>query len=134
MSRYAFEDLCHAARSTSRAISTAAYVEGPPVGLIVRLVGDRCGARVSSEETHWSLTPEEQRRASWDLRWVWGPPRPTSRIEHPARRIGAERFVYGMHWPLLLHEIARPTDRRPFASRCVDHRRGLDRLVRKTLT
>ena len=52
------------------------------------------------EETHWSLTPDEQRRLSWDWAWVWGPPE--DHFSHLLATIGAERFVFGGFWPLRL--------------------------------
>jgi hypothetical protein len=52
------------------------------------------------EETHWSLTPDEQARCYWDWSWVWGPPE--DHFEHLVRTVGADRFVYGGYWPLRL--------------------------------
>jgi hypothetical protein len=57
------------------------------------------------EETHWSLTPDEQRRVYWDFAWVWGPPE--DHFAHLVRTIGAERFVYGTQWPLRLTQNPR---------------------------
>jgi len=57
------------------------------------------------EETHWGLTPDEQRRIHWDFAWIWGPPE--DHFAHLLRTIGAERFVYGTHWPLRLTQNAR---------------------------
>jgi predicted TIM-barrel fold metal-dependent hydrolase len=57
------------------------------------------------EETHWGLTPEEQRRVHWDFAWIWGPPE--DHLAHLIRTIGAERFVYGTHWPLRLTQSSR---------------------------
>jgi predicted TIM-barrel fold metal-dependent hydrolase len=52
------------------------------------------------EETHWSLTPAEQVRCFWDWAWVWGPPE--DHFAHLVESIGADRFVFGGHWPLRL--------------------------------
>jgi predicted TIM-barrel fold metal-dependent hydrolase len=57
------------------------------------------------EEVHWGLTPDEQRRVFWDFAWVWGPPE--DHFAHLVRTVGAERFVYGTHWPLRLTQNAR---------------------------
>ncbi|MCU0627600.1 MAG: hypothetical protein MUF21_14115 [Gemmatimonadaceae bacterium] len=51
-------------------------------------------------ETHWSLTPGEQVRCWWDWAWLWGPPE--DRFAALVRSIGADRFVFGGHWPLRL--------------------------------
>jgi hypothetical protein len=70
----------------------------------VRLIVTAAG-RDFIEEVHWGLTPDEQRRVSWDFSWVWGPPE-----DHLARlfaTIGSERFVYGTHWPLRLTQNPR---------------------------
>jgi hypothetical protein len=71
------------------------------------------------EEVHWGLTTEEQRRVFWDFAWVWGPPE--DHFAHLLRTLGAERFVYGTHWPLRLTQNSRanldllPDDLRPAA-------------------
>ncbi len=52
------------------------------------------------EETHWSLTPDEQARLFWDFAWVWGPPE--DHLEHLIRAVGADRFVFGGYWPMRL--------------------------------
>jgi len=70
----------------------------------VRLVVTGAG-RELLEETHWSLTPDEQRRVFWDFAWVWGPPE--DHFAHLVRTIGAERFVCGTHWPLRLTQNVR---------------------------
>jgi predicted TIM-barrel fold metal-dependent hydrolase len=70
----------------------------------VRLVVTGAG-RELLEETHWSLTPEEQRRVYWDFAWIWGPPE--DHFAHLVRTVGAERFVYGTHWPLRLTQNPR---------------------------
>lgn len=57
------------------------------------------------EEVHWSLTPDEQRRVFWDFAWIWGPPE--DHLAHLLESIGAERFVYGTHWPLRLTQNPR---------------------------
>ena len=57
------------------------------------------------EETHWGLTPDEQRRVHWDFAWIWGPPE--DHFAHLLRTVGSERFVYGTHWPLRLTQNSR---------------------------
>jgi hypothetical protein len=57
------------------------------------------------EETHWSLTPDEQSRLFWDWAWVWGPPE--DHFRGLLDTIGAARFVFGGYWPLRL--IQAPT-------------------------
>lgn len=57
------------------------------------------------EEVHWGLTPEEQRRVYWDISWIWGPPE--DHLAKLFRTIGAERFVFGTHWPLRLTQNPR---------------------------
>ncbi len=73
-------------------------------GTGVRLVVTGAG-RDLIEETHWGLTPAEQARVFWDFAWVWGPPE--DHLAHLLRTIGAERFVYGTHWPLRLTQNPR---------------------------
>ena len=73
---------------------------GSPVRLVVTGAG-----RELLEETHWGLTPEEQRRVYWDFAWIWGPPE--DQLAHLFRTVGAERFVYGTHWPLRLTQNPR---------------------------
>jgi hypothetical protein len=70
----------------------------------VRLVVTGAG-REMLEETHWGLTSDEQRRVHWDFAWVWGPPE--DHLTHLFRTVGAERFVYGTHWPLRLTQNPR---------------------------
>jgi len=70
----------------------------------VRLVVTGAGMELL-EETHWGLTPDEQRRIHWDFAWIWGPPE--DHFAHLLRTIGAERFVYGTHWPLRLTQNSR---------------------------
>ena len=41
----------------------------------------------------------------WDFAWVWGPPE--DQLAHLVRTIGAERFVFGSHWPLRLTQNSR---------------------------
>jgi len=77
------------------------------------------GGRELIEEVHWGLTPEEQRRVFWDFAWIWGPPE--NHFAHLLRSLGAERFLYGTHWPLRLAQNSRanldllPEDLRPAA-------------------
>ena len=70
----------------------------------VRLVVTGAGKELL-EETHWGLTVEEQARVFWDFAWVWGPPE--DHFAHLLRTIGAQRFVYGTHWPLRLTQNSR---------------------------
>ena len=59
------------------------------------------------EETHWGLTPDERARLWWDISWIWGPPE--DHLAHLFRTIGADRFLYGTHWPLRLTQTPRAT-------------------------
>jgi predicted TIM-barrel fold metal-dependent hydrolase len=84
---------------------TAAHVRAMArAGEAARLVVTGAG-RELLEEVHWGLTPAEQRRVHWDFAWVWGPPE--DHFAHLLRTIGAERFVYGTHWPLRLTQNPR---------------------------
>jgi len=82
----------------------------------VRLVVTAAG-REMIEEVHWGLTPDEQRRVSWDISWIWGPPE--DHLAKLFRTIGADRFVFGSQWPLRLVQTPRanldllPDDQRP---------------------
>jgi hypothetical protein len=71
----------------------------------------------------------------WDFAWVWGPPE--DHFAHLDRTIGAERFVYGTHWPLrltqnpranleLLHDSLRAAAISDAASICSVGKRRLD--------
>ncbi|MDE3128507.1 MAG: hypothetical protein KGL38_10910 [Gemmatimonadota bacterium] len=73
-------------------------------GAGVRLIVTAAG-RELIEEVHWGLTPEEQRRVVWDISWIWGPPE--DHLAKLFRAIGADRFVYGTHWPLRLTQAPR---------------------------
>lgn len=84
---------------------TAAHVRAlARAGERVKLVVTGAG-REMLEETHWGLTPDEQRRVHWDFAWIWGPP--ADDFAHLLRTVGTERFVYGTHWPLRLTQNAR---------------------------
>lgn len=84
---------------------TAAHVRAlARAGAGVRLVVTGAG-RELLEEVHWGLTPDEQRRVHWDFAWIWGPPE--DHFAHLLRTVGAERFVYGTHWPLRLTQNSR---------------------------
>ena len=83
---------------------TAAHVRALARAGDVRLVVAGAGKELL-EEVHWGLTPEEQRRVHWDFAWVWGPPE--DHFAHLLRTVGAERFVYGTHWPLRLTQNPR---------------------------
>jgi hypothetical protein len=83
---------------------TAAHVRSLARAGDVRLVVTGAG-RELLEETHWGLTPEEQRRVHWDFAWIWGPPE--DHLAHLFRTVGPERFVYGTHWPLRLTQASR---------------------------
>lgn len=100
-----FEDLRQRSALDVAGDLSAAHVRTlARAGEEVRLVVTGAG-RELLEETHWSLTPDEQRRVFWDFAWVWGPPE--DHFAHLIRTIGAERFVYGTHWPLRLTQNAR---------------------------
>jgi hypothetical protein len=100
-----FEDL----RQRS-SLDVAGDLSGPHIralaraGERVRLVVTGAG-RELLEETHWGLTPNEQQRVFWDFAWIWGPPE--DHFAHLLRTVGAERFVYGTHWPLRLTQNPR---------------------------
>jgi predicted TIM-barrel fold metal-dependent hydrolase len=54
------------------------------------------------EQVHFGATPEEARRVSWDISWVWGPPE-----DHLAlllATVGGARFLFGSGQPLRLAE------------------------------
>jgi len=100
-----FEDLRQRSELDTVGDLPAVYVRalarlGPSVRLVVTGAG-----REMLEEAHWSLTPEEQRRVHWDFAWIWGPPE--DHFAHLLRTVGAERFVYGTHWPLRLVQNSR---------------------------
>lgn len=100
-----FEDLRQRHPLDAAGDLTAAHVRAlARAGERVRLVVTGAGREVL-EETHWGLTPEEQRRVFWDFAWVWGPPE--DHFAHLLRTVGAERFVYGTHWPLRLTQNPR---------------------------
>ena len=100
-----FEDLRQRSALDVAGDLSAAHVRTlARAGERVRLVVTGAG-RELLEETHWSLTPEEQRRVFWDFAWIWGPPE--DHFAHLIRTIGAERFVYGSHWPLRLTQNVR---------------------------
>ena len=100
-----FEDL----RQRS-SLDVAGDLTGPHLRALAR-AGERVRLIVTGagkellEETHWGLTPDEQRRIHWDFAWIWGPPE--DHFAHLLRTIGAERFVYGTHWPLRLTQNSR---------------------------
>jgi hypothetical protein len=73
-------------------------------GQSVRLIVTAAG-REMIEEVHWGLTPEEQGRVFWDISWIWGPPE--DHLAKLFRTIGAQRFVYGTHWPMRLTQTPR---------------------------
>lgn len=100
-----FEDLRQRSPLDVAGDLTAAHVRAlARTGESVRLVVTGAG-RELLEETHWGLTPAEQRRVHWDFAWVWGPPE--DHLAHLFRTIGPERFVYGTHWPLRLVQNSR---------------------------
>lgn len=61
--------------------------------------------RTLIEETHQALTPPEQLRLFWDFTCLAGPPEDD--FARLLLEMGAERFVYGTHWPLRLTQVAR---------------------------
>lgn len=100
-----FEDLRQRSPLDVAGDLTAAHVRAlARAGEGVRLVVTGAG-RELLEETHWSLTAEEQQRVQWDFAWLWGPPE--DQFAHLVRTVGAERFVYGTHWPLRLAQGPR---------------------------
>jgi len=100
-----FEDLRQRSALDVAGDLTAAHVRAlARAGERVRLVVAGAG-RELLEEVHWGLTPAEQRRVFWDFAWIWGPPE--DHFAHLLRTMGAERFVYGTHWPLRLTQNAR---------------------------
>jgi hypothetical protein len=80
-------------------LSAAAIRALARAGGSVRLLVTAAG-REMIEEVHWGLTPDEQRRVSWDIAWIWGPPE--DHLAKLFRTIGPERFVFGSQWPLRL--------------------------------
>lgn len=95
-----FEDLRQRHPMDGAPDLTAAHVRAivradPRVQVIVSGAG-----RELIEETHWSLTPQEQARCFWDWAWVWGPPE--DHLAHLLETIGGARFVFGGWWPLRL--------------------------------
>jgi predicted TIM-barrel fold metal-dependent hydrolase len=100
-----FEDLRQRSSLDVAGDLTAAHIRSlARAHASVRLVVTGAG-REMLEETHWGLTPDEQRRVYWDFAWIWGPPE--DHFAHLLRTVGAERFVYGTHWPLRLTQNAR---------------------------
>jgi predicted TIM-barrel fold metal-dependent hydrolase len=100
-----FEDLRQRSHLDNAGDLTAAHVRRlarlhPWLKLVVLGAG-----REMIEETHWGLTPAEQERVYWDFAWVWGPPE--DHFAHLIRTMGAQRFVYGTHWPLRLTQNSR---------------------------
>ena len=100
-----FEDLRQRSPLDSTSDLTAAHVRAlARIDGTLKLVVTGAG-RELLEETHWGLTPREQRRVHWDFAWIWGPPE--DHLAHLFRTVGAERFVFGTHWPLRLTQNAR---------------------------
>lgn len=100
-----FEDLRQRhSMDTAGDLSGAAIRALARAGETVRLIVTAAG-RDLIEEVHWGLTPAEQRRVWWDISWVWGPPE--DHLAKLFRTIGAERFVFGTHWPLRLTQTPR---------------------------
>ena len=100
-----FEDLRQRSSLDVAGDLTAAHVRAlARADASVRIVVTGAG-REMLEETHWGLTPEEQRRVHWDFAWIWGPPE--DHLAHLFRTLGPERFVYGTHWPLRLTQNPR---------------------------
>lgn len=100
-----FEDLRQRSPLDVAGDLTAAHVRAlARTDAALRLVVTGAG-RELIEETHWGLTPAEQSRVHWDFAWIWGPPE--DHLAHLFRTMGAERFVYGTHWPLRLTQNPR---------------------------
>jgi len=77
----------------------AAVRSHPAVRLLV--VG---ADRAIVEEVHWGSTPQESARIRWDISGIWGAPE--DHLLHVLRTIGAERFVFGTHFPFRLYQAA----------------------------
>jgi hypothetical protein len=100
-----FEDLRQRSPLDVAGDLSAAHVRSlARAGQHVRLVVAGAGKEFL-EEVHWGLTPDEQRRVYWDFAWIWGPPE--DHFAHLIQTVGAERFVYGTHWPLRLTQNSR---------------------------
>lgn len=100
-----FEDLRQRSPLDAVADLTGAHIRAVArAGGTVRLIVVGAG-RELLEESHWGLTPDEQRRVFWDFAWIWGPPE--DHLAHLFQTVGPERFVYGTHWPLRLTQNSR---------------------------
>ncbi|MGH7615811.1 MAG: amidohydrolase family protein [Gemmatimonadaceae bacterium] len=100
-----FEDLRQRHSMDSAGDLSAATIRAlARVGDAVRLVVT-AASRDLVEEVHWGLTDAEQRRVFWDISWIWGPPE--DHLAKLFRTVGAERFVFGTHWPLRLTQTPR---------------------------
>ena len=101
-----FEDLRQRHPLDTAGDLTAAHVRqlARLPGLTASLVVSGAG-RELIEETHWGLTPEEQRRVWYDWHWLWGPPE--DHFAHLVRTIGPERFAWSSWWPLRLTQQAQ---------------------------
>lgn len=100
-----FEDLRQRSSLDVAGDLTAAAIRSlARAGERVRLVVTAAGTEMI-EEVHWGLTPDEQRRVVWDISWIWGPPE--DHLAKLFRTIGAQRFVFGTHWPLRLTQNPR---------------------------
>ncbi len=91
-------------------LDTAGELSGAAIRALARAGGDvrlvvTAASRDLIEEVHWGLTAEEQRRVFWDISWIWGPPE--DHLAKLLRTVGAERFVFGTHWPLRLAQTPR---------------------------
>ncbi|MDQ2664412.1 MAG: amidohydrolase [Gemmatimonadota bacterium] len=130
-----FEDLRQRSTLDTTSDITGAHIRAlARIDAPLRLVVTGAG-RDLLEETHWGLTPAEQQRIHWDFAWIWGPP--DDHLGHLFRTVGAERFVYGTHWPLRLTQNSRanldllPSDLREPG---ITDASSLTRSVGKTLT
>ena len=119
-------------------LDVAGDLSGPHIRALAR-AGERVRLIVTGagrellEETHWGLTPDEQRRVHWDFAWIWGPPE--DHFAHLLRTVGPDRFVYGTHWPLRLTQNPRANlDLLPDAQRGPAIANAAALSVRKTLT
>jgi hypothetical protein len=102
-----FEDLRQRHPMDSAADLTAAHIRASVrADARVHVIVSGAG-RDLIEETHWSLTPDEQARLFWDFAWVWGPPE--DHLEHLIRTVGPDRFVFGGFWPLRLIQTPSAT-------------------------
>jgi hypothetical protein len=91
-------------------LDVAGDLDAATIRALVRSAARTCvvvtaAGRELIEQVHWGLTPDERSRLWWDISWIWGPP--DDHLAHLFRTIGADRFVYGTHWPMRLTQTPR---------------------------